>query len=104
MSMRGNPLSAKEILDACFLEHRARILEIAAFLDRLDRAEGGAAIRSDFRYRALARAVQLLLKPEAGRTKAIQLSFSDLSAEPVESAAGMKGALGAWEGAFSEDH
>lgn len=104
MTTQVNPLSAKEILDACFLENRARILEIAAFLDRLDRAPGGVAIRRDFRYRALVKAVQLLLKPEEGRTKAILLSLSDLSAEPIESAVGMKGAFGAWEGGAGEDH
>ncbi|MFN5744372.1 MAG: hypothetical protein ACK5A1_22570 [Planctomyces sp.] len=35
------PLSREQIVAQYFLEHRARLLDIAAFLDRLDRAAGG---------------------------------------------------------------
>ena len=103
-------LTVQEILDTYFLENRARLLEIASFLDRVDRggdgeprqeldlaAEGAGAGKGDFRYRAFIRALGLLLEPGGGRTRAIQLCFSDQSTEPVESALGLK-ATGAWAG------
>jgi len=97
-------MSTKEVLDRYFLENRARILEIAAFLDRIDRAGAMEAGRSDFRYKAFMRALRILLESEGNRTKALQVNFSDLSKEPRKSAAGLKGAYGAWEGPFFEDH
>ena len=98
MNKTGSPLSAKEILDQYFLENRARLLEIAAFLDRVDRAEGSAVAPADFRYRAFLEAARQLLSTDGGRIERLQLTFSDLSGEPCDSAAGRKGAVGAWEG------
>jgi len=103
MSDTTQPLSAKEILDASFLENRARILEIAAFLDRIDRAPDAGVAKEDFRYRSLRQAIALVLETGSRRAKAVQLSFSDLSVDPVESAKGLK-AVGAWEGACREGH
>lgn len=94
--MNDQPLTARELLDAGFLENRARVLEIAAFLDRIDRAPGAGSAREDFRYRALRRAVGLLLE-QGDRTRTIQLSLSDQTREPIADARGLK-ALGAWEG------
>ena len=45
--------SKKEVLDADFAAARAGVLDVAAFLDRVDRGEGEA----DFRYRALLEAL-----------------------------------------------
>lgn len=104
MSGQTHPMSAKKVLDTYFLENRASLLEIAAFLDRLDRTRDPEAGKTDFRYKAFRRALKLLVECEGNRTKALQLSFSDLSREPRESALGLKGAHGAWEGAFHEDH
>ena len=53
------PLSPKELVDEYFIENRTRILEIAAFLDRLDRADAGYAAR-DFRMKAFAEALGAL--------------------------------------------
>jgi hypothetical protein len=39
MSRPSCTLNTLEILDTYFLENRARLLEIASFLDRLDRAQ-----------------------------------------------------------------
>ncbi|NTU42175.1 MAG: hypothetical protein HGA78_03815 [Nitrospirales bacterium] len=96
-------MSAKETVDLYFLENRARLLDIASFLDRVDRGGDSEEAKTDFRYKAFIRALRLLLETEGKRTAVIQLSFSDLSSEPVESAAGLK-AVGAWEGAFHEDN
>lgn len=91
-------MSAKEILDNTFLENRARLLDIASFLDRIDRAHEPEAGRNDFRYRALMKGLSLLFESKENRTKALQLNFSDPTEEPIESAAGLKGAYGAWDG------
>ena len=47
------PLTYAQIVDAYFLEHRAKVIDIAAFLDRLERAADGPAARDDFRVAAL---------------------------------------------------
>ena len=38
-----SPMTAPEIVDEYFIENRNRLLEIAAFLDRLDRADPAGA-------------------------------------------------------------
>lgn len=97
MNRPSCPLTTQEILDTYFLENRARLLEIAAFLDRIDRARDAGQWKDDFRYLAFQRALELLLEPGGGRTGAIQLSFSDPTTEPIASATGLK-ATGAWQG------
>ena len=62
------------VLEQEFLPLRAKILEIAAGLDRLDRAvpagdDGGRRTR-------LAGAIQLLLSDESNRAAKVQLHFS----------------------------
>lgn len=104
MSGEKCPMSAKEVLEVYFLENRARILEIASFLDRIDRAKAPDVGRNDYRYKAFMRSLKILSESEGNRTKALQINFSDLSKEPRRSAAGLKGAYGAWEGPFFEDH
>ena len=91
--------SACEILDIYFIENRAKILDVASFLDRIDSYDGAGEAKADFRYKAFSRALKLLSQGEGDRTKALQMLFSDLSTEPVDSAAGLK-TTGAWEGAF----
>lgn len=98
-----SPKSAKEMLDLYFLENRARLLDIASFLDRIDRYKNAEEARADFRYKAFVHALKLLLSTDKERTKNIQLSLSDLSSEPIESAVGLK-AVGAWEGSRRENH
>ncbi|HMP01764.1 MAG TPA: hypothetical protein PKD86_11330 [Gemmatales bacterium] len=68
------PLSGPEALDRYFLESRARLLELAANLDRVDR--GGGA--TDPRRQLLDEALKLLLEPtqEADRAARLQLLFS----------------------------
>lgn len=103
MTTENCPMSAKEALDIYFIENRARILEIASFLDRIDRYKNPSTAKADFRYKAFVKALKLLIESDTERTKTIQLNFSDLSTEPIESAVGLK-AVGAWEGAFREDN
>lgn len=68
--------SKKEVLDADFAAVRAGVLDVAAFLDRVDRGDGEA----DFRYDALMEALPLLLSVSGGgRVRAIleALSYRD---------------------------
>ncbi len=84
-------MTQEEIIDRYFLEHRAKVLDIAAFLDRIDRAGNGS---EDFRITALLRCVEELQSKKEGRTERILDLLSDQTTEPIEHA-GMKGASGA---------
>lgn len=70
------PLTQREIIDTYFMENRSRILDVAAFLDRLERARVKDA-EDDFRFRALREAMQALVGDSATRTKDIQMILSD---------------------------
>jgi hypothetical protein len=65
-----------EVLHRDFLETRSRILEIAAALDRLDRAPGRAGDAPDRRVAQLRQAIEALLVPGPGRAETIQRIFS----------------------------
>jgi len=98
------PLSSSQILDMSFLKNRARLLEIAAFLDRIERSANAASAKSDFRYRALVGGIRLLLETTgAEKVLAIQMSFSDPTTEPITTAVGLK-AHGAWDGGDNESY
>lgn len=88
-------MTRQQVLDLYFLAARHQLIEIAAFLDRVDRAEGEA----DFRLGAFATALRGLLEaPPGERAAAVLMAFSDPTTEPVPRAPG-KGAVGAWPGA-----
>jgi hypothetical protein len=89
-----SPLTAKELVDEYFIENRTKVLEIAAFLDRLDRADPSYAGR-DFRMRAFAEALAGL-SHKAGRLDHIQHVLSDPRDVPLD-ALDRKSALGAYD-------
>ena len=92
------PLNRHAVVDRYFLEHRAKVLDLAAFLDRVDRAKPDAADSNrDFRLDSLRGAIALLLDGESDRAKRVLDLMSDPSTEPID-AAPMKGASGAWDG------
>lgn len=70
----SNAQSIRELLDREFLPTRAKILEIAASLDRVSRAEEGAA--DDPRLAQLRQAIELVLKNDDNRAEQVQLLFS----------------------------
>ncbi len=90
-----SPLSPAELVDEYFTENRNRIIEVAAFLDRLDRADPGVAA-SDYRVRALADAIAVLAGDSSTRVQDIQLLLSDPTTDP-RPALDRKGAVGAWQ-------
>jgi hypothetical protein len=89
-----SPLSPKDVVDEYFIENRTRLLEIAAFLDRLDRAEPGYSGR-DFRMQAFAEALATM-SGGAGRLERLQLLLSDPTTEPL-GALDRKSAFGAYD-------
>ena len=83
-------LSKKELLDLQFIDARARLIDLAAFLDRLERHEGG----DDARIRYFKQALPILLENRPDRAKAVLEKFSDHTAELSETAP-FQGASGA---------
>lgn len=67
---------APMVLDQEFLETRGKILEIAAALDRLDRAPEHPGHHPDPRLSQIRQALEALLRPEPTRAETIQLIFS----------------------------
>jgi hypothetical protein len=89
-----SPLSGKDIVDEYFIENRTRLLEIAAFLDRLDRADA-AYVAQDFRMLAFMEALTSV--GEGGcRLDRLQLLFSDPTTDPL-GALDRKSAFGAYD-------
>ncbi len=87
------PLTGPQVVDLYFMEHRAKLLDIAAFLDRLDRA-GQPDGAGDVRVRALRRAIPLLVDGDGDRARRILELLSDHTAEPIP-VAQTQAALGA---------
>ena len=81
----------KNILNLYFLDARARLIDIAAFMDRVDRSEG----EGDFRYDAFRVALKALESEKPDRAKKVLLAFSDPTDEPIPMAT-TKAACGAW--------
>jgi hypothetical protein len=74
------------------MDSRSKLIDLAAFLDRVQRA----GQESDFRIQALKNAIQLLSLNEPKRAQEVLLSFSDPSTEPIAQAT-MQGAIGAFK-------
>ncbi|MBN1851778.1 MAG: hypothetical protein JW829_03610 [Pirellulales bacterium] len=66
--------TAMNVLNREFLDARAKILALAATLDRLDRADG--SIASDPRYVQLREALPLLCESVPNRAEQVLLHFS----------------------------
>src|SRR5206468_3308103 len=69
--------TAPDVFEQTFLLVRARILEIAATLDRIDRAEAAESVRSDARFEQIRQGLELLLTDGFHRAAQIQEIFSD---------------------------
>jgi len=77
-----------------FMDARCKLIELAAFLDRVDRASA----TDDFRIEAFRKALAELNSNSSGRAEKVLLAFSDLTADPI-AAATTKAACGAYPGA-----
>jgi len=87
----GEHMTRQQVLDLYFLDARHKLVELAAFLDRAERAAG----QDDFRLRAFRAALTKLNGKKKHKAKDVLLAFSDLSKTPVPRAES-KGATGAW--------
>ena len=85
------PPNPVNLVDLGFMDSRFKLIEIAAFLDRVQRA----GQEGDFRVQALKEAIQHLGKDEPTRAKDVLLSFSDPTSDPIPRAT-MQGAAGAY--------
>jgi hypothetical protein len=86
------PPNTVNLVDLGFMDSRSKLIDLAAFLDRVQRA----GQESDFRVQALKNAIQLLSLNEPKRAQEVLLSFSDPSTEPIAKAT-MQGAIGAFK-------
>ena len=87
------PAPRSKVVDLYFMEHRAKLIDIAAFLDRFDRAddEGGP---EDFRMAAFRQALLVACDGQPQRARRVLSLLSDHTDEPIEKAP-LKGAHGA---------
>jgi hypothetical protein len=88
-------MTRQQVLDLYFMDARCKLIELAAFIDRVDRGTGA----EDFRMEAFRTALRNLEIDSAkgSRAEKVLLSFSDPTPEPIE-AATTKAACGAYPG------
>ena len=86
------PMTYAQVVEVYFMEHRAKLIDVAAFLDRLERAQPGP--ENDFRVEALLSSLDILRDGKPQRVKRILEHFSDHTTDPVDTAP-MQGAIGA---------
>ena len=67
-------MNSKQILDREYLELRAKILQIAASLDRIDRADGN--VDADEKIELVRKGISILTSDDCDRAEQIQLLFS----------------------------
>lgn len=86
-------MQRQELLDLYFMDARSKLIDVAAFLDRIERSSGEA----DFRLPAFRQAMTELSGAGPERARRVLMALSDPTTEPLEAAPG-KGACGAWPG------
>ncbi|MDB6018928.1 MAG: hypothetical protein JWR19_3417 [Pedosphaera sp.] len=87
-------MTRQQTLDLYFMDARWKLIDLAAFIDRVERAEG----EDDFRMKAFRTALMELSKGNREKAKQVLLAFSDPTTEPIPTAT-TKAACGAWPGA-----
>lgn len=85
-------MTRQEVLDLYFMDARCKLIDLAAFLDRVDRASGN----DDFRITEFRKALREL-DGKTARAEKVLLALSDPSTEPIP-AATTKAACGAYPG------
>jgi len=84
-------MTKRQILDLYFLDARHKLVELAALLDRVERADG----KDDFRLKVFRIALDELKGGGKRKVKNVLLVFSDLTTKPIGKAT-VKGACGAF--------
>jgi len=86
-------MKRQQVLDLYFMDARSKLIDLAAFIDRVDRAEG----KEDFRMKAFRDALKELGGGSGDKAKQVLLAFSDPTDKPIASAT-TKAACGAFPG------
>jgi hypothetical protein len=86
-------MTRQQVLDLYFLDARAKLIDLGAFVDRVERSAG----EEDFRMKAFRAALAELSKGGPEHARRVLLTFSDPTEEPTP-AATTKAACGAWPG------
>jgi hypothetical protein len=86
-------MTKQQILGLYFLDARGKLIELAAFLDRVERADG----KDDFRIKSFRAALTKLSGKQNQKAKKVLIAFSDPTTGPIFKAEG-KGAVGAFRG------
>jgi hypothetical protein len=71
-----SPLAAGTALETYFLEARARLLDLAAILDRIGRGAGAGDAEADPRVEKIRAALEVLHDRSGGRAERVQKIFS----------------------------
>ena len=90
MSAWTNP-NPTNLVDLSFMDARFKLIELAAFLDRVQKAGQDG----DYRVQQMLEAIECLTDPGPDRAKNILTIFSDPTTEPIAKAH-MQGAMGAY--------
>jgi len=80
-----------QVLDLYFMDARSKLIDLSAFMDRVQRADGP----EDFRLAAFRTALKALHGDKPERAKSVLLSLSDPTPDPIP-AATTKAACGAY--------
>ena len=86
-------MTRQQVLDLYFMDARSKLIDLAAFLDRVQRADGP----DDFRFAAFHSALEQLAVESPNRAEKVLLALSDPTTEPLPTAT-TKAACGAWPG------
>ncbi len=84
-------MTRQQVLDLYFLDARHKLIDLAAFLDRIERADG----KDDFRLTSFRVALAKLDGKKKNKAKDVLLAFSDPTTTPIAKATS-KGATGAF--------
>ena len=81
------------LVDLSFMDARFKLIDLAAFLDRVQKAGQD----DDYRVQQLKQALQCLNGNDTDRARQVLLTFSDPTTDPIPQAH-MQGAMGAYRG------
>jgi hypothetical protein len=90
--MNQSPTQSVPLVDLSFVDARARVIDVAAFLDRVQRH----GMEGDYRVVELKKAIRELLTDDEGRAERVLLALSDPTTDPIPHAT-FQGAAGAWK-------
>ena len=86
-------MTRQEVLELYFMDARCKLIDLAAFMDRVERGTGN----EDFRMTEFRKALKAL-EAAGNRAEKVLLALSDPTTEPIP-AATTKAACGAYPGA-----